>query len=92
MILGDFVWKLSSKQRQISARADEWKGNPLLETQFSPMTTQLYMILLNRGGSIRWVETHYRKLVNEITFNLTPLSSPANGEFSIRDFSLDLRI
>ena len=37
------------------------------------------------------VETHYRKLVNEITFNLTPLSSPANGSFlsgvSLREFN-----
>ena len=53
MILGDFVWKLSSKQRQISARADEWKGNPLLETQFSPMTTQLYMILRDANSKQR---------------------------------------
>ena len=39
---------------------------------------------MDAGG---WKETHYRKLVNTITFNLPPLSSSANSEFSIRDFS-----
>ena len=54
-----------------------------LKTQFSTKTD---------GSCSRWVETHYRKLVNEITFNLTPLSSPANGEFSIRDFPQSIQL